>query len=317
MQHRSYGEQMSASHHDDDHDRPLLALLIRLLGIAGFASMAALIKLASQRGIHLAEIIFWRQFVTVPILLAWAMMSGGIAQLGTQRPRAHFVRGLYGIAGMLCNFGAVILLPLAEAQTINFSAPIFAVLLSIVLLKESVGPWRWGAVGAGFLGILIIAQPGGGHIPLTGALVALGGAFMIALISIQIRDLSRTDKPMVIVFWFAMTSVVLFIPFQPFVMQDHSWENWLLLLAIGLTGTWGQLLVTVALRYGKVSGVIVMDYSAIIWATLFGWLLFAALPPTTTWLGAPLIVAAGLIIAWRERVVAHRRFSDLRGTAGT
>ncbi len=300
-----------------EHDRPLLALAIRLLGIAGFAVMGALIKLASERGMHLAEIIFWRQLVTVPIIATWAMLAGGIHLLKTNRPKAHAVRGLYGVVGMIFNFGAVILLPLAEATTINFSAPIWAVILSIILLKEPVGIWRWSAVLTGFAGILIIAQPGDGHLPLDGALVALGGAFMIALISIQIRDLSRTEQPMVIVFWFAAISVVLAAPFQPFVMQAHSWQDWLLLLGIGISGTWGQLLVTMALRFGKVSSVIVMDYSSIVWATLLGWYIFAALPPATTFLGAPLIVASGLIIAWRERVVAKRRFADMRGSGGT
>lgn len=279
--------------------------------------MAALIKLASERGIHLAEIIFWRQLVTVPIIFAWAMMAGGIHLLGTSRPKAHAVRGLYGLLGMIFNFGAVILLPLAEAQTINFSAPIWAVVLSIVLLKEPVGWWRWSAVLAGFTGIAIIAQPGSGQFPLVGTVVALGGAFMIALIAIQIRDLNKTDKPMVIVFWFAVISVLVAAPVQPFVMQSHSAWDWLLLLGIGLAGTWGQLLVTIALRFGNVSSVIVMDYSAIVWATLYGWLMFDTLPPTSTWLGAPLIVAAGLTIAWRERMLARRRFADQRQAAGT
>lgn len=310
---RFYGVRMTASH----NDRPLLALLIRLAGVAGFAVMGALIKLASQRGIHLIEIVFWRQLVTVPIILAWAMMAGGIGLLATARPKAHAVRGIYGMVGMVLNFGAVILLPLAEATTINFSMPIWGVILSIILLKEPVGIWRWSAVLAGFAGILIIAQPGSGHIPLEGALVAMGGAFMVALISIQIRDLSSTDKPMVIVFWFATISVLCFLPFVPFVMQAHSSQDWLLLLGIGLSGTWGQLLITMALRYGKVSSVIVMDYSSIIWATLLGWLLFSVLPPASTWLGAPLVIFAGLVIAWRERYLARREIVDQRQSSGT
>jgi drug/metabolite transporter (DMT)-like permease len=190
------------------------------------------------------------------------------------------------------------------------------VILSIVLLKEKVGKWRWSAVLAGFAGILVIAQPGDGHIPLQGAVVAMGGAFMVALISIQIRDLSKTESPLAIVFWFAALSSLCALPFMPFVATAHSWEDWLILLGIGLAGTWGQLMITAALRYGKVSSVIVMDYSAIVWATLFGWLLFAVLPPATTWLGAPLVIAAGIIIAWRERVTRHP-FTDQRGAAGT
>jgi drug/metabolite transporter (DMT)-like permease len=300
-----------------EHDRPILALLIRLLGIAGLATMAALIKYASTRGIHLVELLFWRQAAALPILLAWAVMNGGLDRLGTQRPGAQILRGLTGLVGMVLNFGAVILLPLAEATTFGFSAPIFAVLLSILLLREKVGVWRWSAVIAGFMGIVLIAQPWGepGHIPLTGALVALGGAFMIALISIQIRDLSRTENSMSIVFWFSATSTLCLLPAMPFVATAHNTSDWLLLLAIGITGTLGQVGITTALKFGQVASVIVMDYSSIVWATLFGWLLFSTLPPASTWLGAPLIIAAGLIIAWRERTM-HKRFTDQRGAAG-
>lgn len=298
------------------HDRPILALLIRLLGIAGLATMAALIKLAAERGLHLVELLFWRQAIAIPILLVWVMAtSGGVGALATRRPGAHAVRDLYGLVGMVLNFGAVILLPLAEATTFGFSAPIFAVILSIVLLKEKIGAWRWSAVLAGFVGILLIAQPGSGHVPPLGAAAAIGGAFMIALISIQIRDLSRTENAMTIVFWFAVTSSLCLLPVVPFVSTAHGLADWGLLLLIGLTGTLGQVGITQALRFGKVSSVIVMDYSSIVWATLFGWFLFEMLPPASTWLGAPLIIAAGLIIAWRERVL-HRQFVDQRGAAG-
>ncbi len=310
---QAYGERVSGT----STDRPYLALLIRLAGIAGFALMAALIKLASETGIHLMEIVFWRQFVSLPILLGWALATGGLARLATKRPKAHAVRGIYGLVGMLLNFGGVILLPLAEATTIGFSAPIFAVILSIVLLKESVGIWRWSAVITGFIGIVIIAQPGGGTIPLEGAMVALGAAFMIALISIQIRDLGRTDKPLVIVFWFSAISVVTTLPAMLWVHEPLTAHQWLLLLGIGLAGTWGQLLVTMALRFGEVSAVIVMDYSSLIWATLYGWLIFSVLPTTSLWFGAPLIIAAGVIITWRERVVRQHRFADQRQSIGT
>lgn len=295
----------------------MLALLMRLAGIAGFALMAALIKAASETGVHLAELLFWRQLVSIPILLVWAMLTGGIMQLSTTRPKAHGVRALYGIVGMILNFGGVILLPLAEATTLGFTAPMFAVLLSIVLLKESVGVWRWSAVAAGFAGIVIIAQPGGGHLPLYGAAVALGGAFMISLIAIQIRDLSRTETPVVIVFWFAAASVLVTFPFMLWVREPMSIEQWLLVIGIGISGTWGQVLVTMALRFGKVSSVIVMDYSSIIWATLFGWLFFSTLPAVSTWIGAPLVILAGLIISWREHVLARRAFVDQRQTTGT
>ena len=297
--------------------RPLLALLIRLGAIGALATMAALVKLAAERDIHLLEIMFWRQFITIPLALAWVLATTGIGALATKRPGTHFLRGVYGTIGMVLTFGAVILLPLAEATTLNFTAPIWAVILSIVLLKEKVGIWRWSAVLLGFVGIVVIAQPGGGHFPLVGALVALGGAFMIALISIQIADLNRTDTPLTIVFYFAAFSASLTAITLPFVMTAHDGTGWLLLLGIGVSGALGQLLLTAALRFGKVASVIVMDYSGLFWATLYGWLLFDTLPPATTWLGVPLVIGAGVIIAWREHRLTRPDERDMARAEGT
>jgi len=293
--------------------RPQLALLIRLGAIGALASMSALIKYTSESGVHLVEILFWRQAMAIPVVLAWALMTTrSLAVLKTSRPGAHGLRALYGTIGMVLNFSAVIILPLAEATTMGFTAPIFAVILSMVLLKDKVGPWRWTAVLLGFAGIVLIAQPGSGHIPLFGAMIALGAAFMIALISIQIADLGRTEKPLTIVFWFAAVSAPICALGLPFVMEAHTPKQWLLLAALGATGTLGQILLTASLRYGKVSSVIVMDYSSLFWATLYGWLIWETLPTPWTWIGAPLVVAAGMIITWREHKLARRKFVDQR-----
>ena len=297
--------------------RPLLALLIRLGAIASLASMGALIKLSSESGVALLEILFWRQALAVPVVVLWVWMAHrSFASLATKRPGAHAMRGIYGLIGMVLNFGGVILLPLAEATTMGFTAPIWAVILSMVLLKDKVGPWRWAAVLLGFAGILVIAQPGSGHIPPVGAAVALGGAFMIALISIQLAELGRTEQPLTIVFWFATMSTPLLVLAMPFVMEAHSLKQWLMLGGMAVAGTLGQVLLTASFRYGKVSSVIVMDYSSLFWATLYGWLIWETLPTPWTWIGAPLVVAAGMIITWREHKLARRKFVDQR-QAGT
>ena len=269
--------------------------------------MAMLIKLANARGIHLLEILFWRQFASVPLLLGFAWATGRLATLKTHRHWTHARRAVYGMIGMVCNFGAVILLPLAEATTMGFTAAIWAVILSVVLLHDRVGPIRWAAVLLGFAGVLIIAQPGSGHFPLYGALVALAGAFMVALISIQVADLARTEQSLTIVFWFAAISSPVLALALPFVMQPHDFTGWALLAGIGLSGAAGQLMLTAALRFGAVASVIVMDYSSLFWATLYGWLIWDQLPPTSTWIGAPLIVGAGLVIAWREHRLHRAR----------
>ena len=287
----------------EPYHRPILALVIRLGAAFVLSVMLVLVKLASESGIHLAEILFWRQMPTVPLIALWLALSGGLARLRTARIGKHGLRALYGLVGMALNFGAVILLPLPEATTINFTTAFWAVILSALILRERVGPWRWAAVALGFVGVIIITQPGDGHIPLLGALVGLGAAFMIALISIQVRDLARTDEPLSIVFWFSAFSIPVLGLTMPFAATGHSPYQWGLLPGLAGFGLLGQLLLTAALRYGAVASVIVMDYSALIWATLFGWAVFDLLPPATTWIGAPLIVGAGLIIAWREHTL--------------
>ncbi len=272
---------------------------LRLAAVAVLATLTMAVKYTVDSGVAFPEVLFWRQVITVPMLFAWLAMRREVRRLGTRRLPAHFRRALLGTIGMGFTFGAPVLLPLAEAVTLGFTTPIFAVIFSALLLKEQVGPYRWTAVLLGFLGVLVIARPDG-HLPLFGSLVGLGAGLMVALISIQVRDLTRTDEPLSIVFWFASLSTPVLALFLPFYASAHSPDQWLLIAAIGVLGCVGQLLLTASLRYGQVATVIVMDYSALAWATLYGWTIWREVPAASTWLGAPLILAAGLVIVWRE-----------------
>lgn len=280
--------------------RPLLALALRLAAALTISTLYMLVKLAGREGIALPEIMFWRQAVSLPILAAWMTASGSLGQLQTRRLWAHGRRSLAGMIGMGCSFGASILLPLPVATILGFTAPLFAVVLSALVLREKIGPWRWLAVVLGFVGVLAIARPGTMPVSPLGAAAGLASGFMVAMISLQIRDLTSTEAPAAIVFWFALFGMLMMAPTLPFAMRHHTGAQWLLLLAMGTTGTVGQIFLTSALRFGAVASVVVMDYTALIWTTLYGALIFAQLPPATTWAGAPLIVAAGLTIAWRE-----------------
>ena len=290
---------MTATH------RPLLAMGLRLAAVAVLATLTMAVKYTVDRGVAFPEVLFWRQAITVPILLGWLAARGQVGRLGTRRLPAHFTRALLGTAGMAFTFGAPVLLPLAEAVTLGFTTPIFAVIFSALLLKERIGPYRWTAVLLGFCGVIVIARPDG-HLPLFGSLVGLGAGLMVALISIQVRDLTRTDEPLSIVFWFAALSTPVLALFLPVYASPHTAEQWLLLGAIGLLGCAGQLLLTASLRFGQVATVIVMDYSALAWATFYGWAIWGDVPAASTWLGAPLILAAGLVIVWREHVLRRR-----------
>jgi drug/metabolite transporter (DMT)-like permease len=272
--------------------------------MALIATMFMLVKLLGQRGVALPELMFWRQFVTLPLLGGWLAITANLGSLKTRRIKSHAGRAVMGMTGMMCGFGASILLPLAESTTLSFTTPLFAVILTALVLRETVGPWRWLAVVVGFAGVLVIAQPGHAPIDPLGAAAGLGAGLLVAVISFQIRDLSRTEPPLSIVFYFALFGALMTAPFLPFTMTAHDGSQWLLLLLIGVVGTVGQIFLTTALRNGAVASVIVMDYSALIWATLYDWAIWDQLPPFTTWLGAPLIIAAGLTIGWREHKLA-------------
>jgi drug/metabolite transporter (DMT)-like permease len=262
--------------------------------------MFMLVKLAGDAGIATPEIMFWRQAVSLPALLGFLALTGGLGVLRTRRIGSHGRRALIGMVGLLCNVSAAVLLPLPEATTLGFTTPIFAVLITALVLRDEVGAWRWGAVAAGFLGVLIVARPGEEPIPPLGLAAGLGAGLIVAIVSFQIRDLSRTEAPVTCVFWFAFFGSVIAGALMPFYATPHSAWEWSLLIAIGLSGTAAQLLITLALRHAPVATVVVMDYTALIWTTLYGWLIWDHVPPTVTWLGAPLIVAAGLMITWRE-----------------
>ena len=250
------------SESDHPHHRPLLALGLRLAAAFVLAALLACVKLASDKGIHLAEIMFWRQLPTIPILFGWFALRGRLDVLATRRTGSHLRRSGFGLVGMAMNFGAATLLPLAVATTLNYSSAIFAVLLSALILREPTGLWRWSAVALGFAGVVLIAQPWGGELPLLGAAIALGAALMIALISVQLRDLGRTEHPFTIVFYFSLFSVPVLALAMPFIGKAHAPEEWLLLLACGVIGLLGQVLLTAALRYGAVARVLLVRRAA-------------------------------------------------------
>jgi drug/metabolite transporter (DMT)-like permease len=168
------------------------------------------------------------------------------------------------------------------------------------MLGEPTGKWRWGAVAAGFAGVLLIVQPGTGDVPLFGASVALIAALLTASVTIVIRRLGATERAATTVFWFAFSSLfplgLLMLHFG----SAHDAVTWGLLALLALSGGLAQLTLTGALRLAPVALVMPMDYTSLLWATLLGVWLFGELPTAWIWIGAPIIIASGLVIVWRE-----------------
>jgi drug/metabolite transporter (DMT)-like permease len=286
--------------------RPLAGIALRLLTALLLATMFALVKLAAARGVHVVESLFYRQCGSAFCAVALVAIGPGFGSLRTRRVGAHVGRMALGLSAMALNFLAFILLPLAEATTIGFSVPIFAVVLAALMLGEPTGKWRWGAVAAGFAGVLVIVQPGSGQVPLLGASVALAGALLTASVTIVIRRLGATEKASTTVFWFAVSSLVPLGLLMLHFAAGHDLETWAMLTALALVGGLAQLTLTGALRLAPVALVMPMDYTSLLWAVLFGAWLFGEIPTGWTWVGAPIIIASGLVIVWREHRL-HRR----------
>lgn len=285
---------------DQPSQNRLLGIGFRLGGATCFAFMAVTIKLAYAQGVATPELLFYRVTFGMPPLLVWMAMSGTLGAWRTQRPPAHLWRAFVGLGSMALAFSALFYLPLAESTTISFVAPLFAVMLSALVLREKVGIHRWSAVAIGFAGVLVVMRPETSHLPAIGLMLALGSAFGVAIVTITIRQLSRSEPTQTIVFWFTFLSMLATGALMPFYGQVHDAWTWAILLALGLFGGLGQILMTGSLRFAPVSTVVPFDYSNLLWAVLLGWLVFASPVPATTWLGAAAIIGSGLYTLYRE-----------------
>ncbi len=278
----------------------LLGIALRVAAATCFGFMAAMIKLGDEAGVSVPELAFYRFAFGLPPLLVWIAWTGNFGAWRTQRPLAHLLRGVLGLATMVVAFSALTYLPLAESATIGFVAPLFSVMLSALILREPVGRHRWSAVALGFVGVLIVMQPGRVSLPPIGLGLALFAAFGVAMVTITIRQIGRTESTPTTVLWFTCFSVVVTGAFMPFYGEFHDGRTWASLVSLGLFGGLAQMFLTSALRFAPVPVVVPFDYTQLLWAVLLGWALWDTHPPATTWLGAAVIVASGLYTLYRE-----------------
>ena len=294
----------SAAAHDQEH--VVSGILCRIGSGFSFATMGALLKLASEQGLNAPELVFYRSVFSLPVILFWVFRRESLAALRPNQPMAHVWRSGLGLLSMGLTFQALILLQLADATAINFTAPIFATILSFLILKEHVGVHRWTAVFIGFVGVLIVARPGGSSLPMIGVTIALLAAIGQAGVTTTLRHLQRSENIVAIVFWFAVSGVLIGGLVMPFFGAWHSAIAMGYVVAGGLAGGLGQLLMTASLR-APVSVVTPFDYLQIVAATAYGWMLFSDVPSTYTVLGASLIAGSGLYTALRERRLRLQR----------
>ncbi len=280
------------------------------IGVFLFAATDAGAKWLGGRGIHAGEIVFFRYlFGLIPVAIA--LLLTGTAGLRTKRPLAHFVRALLMCSAILLFFWGLAYVPLAEAIAVAFSAPLFITALSMPVIGEPVGRHRWAAVAVGFVGMLIILRPGSGVFQVE-MLFIIGSAFVFSLAVLMTRLITATETNTAIFTYTTLVSLAAITPLAAANWTPPGLAELAVMGAIGLVGGTAHFLVIIAYRHAPAAVNATFEYSALIWATLWGWALWRETPDTFTLAGAAIIVAAGLYITHREtrrsaRPVEQRR----------
>ena len=208
-----------------------------------------------------------------------------------------------GAAGAaLAFFYSFSVMALADAYAIAFASPLFMTALSVPLLRETVGWRRWTAVLVGFVGVMIMLRPGAGvgSLVSAGALAALVGTFLFALSMVLVRRLVRGDSSLSVTVHTAIVAILVMTPLLPFSFVVPDAGDLLLLLSVGLVGGIGALILVDAFRHAPPSLLAPFEYSAMIWAVLFGWAIWSDLPDAWIISGGAVVVASGLYVLHRE-----------------
>jgi drug/metabolite transporter (DMT)-like permease len=283
--------------------------VLLVLGAAAVFSVAGAFVKALGGEIPLSQVVFCRNLFCIPVLLPLLWRHGGVSALRTSRPWLHAWRTAAGLLGMCGAFYGYATLPLATVTALGFTMPLFLTLLSVPLLGERVGPRRGAAVLAGFGGVLLMANPSG--MP-EGKSLAVGvvllGALGWALAMISIRRLGDAgERGVAIVLWFAFSAAVVSgIACAPGWVAPTA-TQWLLLAGTGLISAAAQVMMTEGYRRGEATLLAPFEYSAILWTTLTGALVWAELPDGWDLAGVAVLVASGLYIWKREVALGLRR----------
>lgn len=277
--------------------------MLMLVSTVSFALMAVAIRLASKT-LDTFEIAFFRNFFGLLAAMPLLLKHGPGLLRTTQLPR-YFIRCVIGVLSMFCGFWAIGHLPMAQAISLSYSSPIFVTIAAVLFLREQVRARRWTAVALGFVGVLVIVQPGSASFS-AGTLVALTAAVLSGVSAIQIKQLSYSEPADRIVFYTTLLWVPLSLGPALFVWQWPHGITWLWVAASGLFGTGGHMLWTRALKLGDVSALTPITFMQLPIVAVAGWLLFDEDPSRWTVIGAAIIFAANAYIAHREAQLARR-----------
>jgi drug/metabolite transporter (DMT)-like permease len=300
--------------------RPLRGISFKIASVLVFIVMAALIKSTAGQ-VPPGQVVFFRSLFAIPVIVAWLAWRRELRTgLRTVQPMGHVWRGVVGTTAMGLGFAGLGYLPLPEVTAIGYAAPLLTVVFAAMFLGEEVRAFRISAVVLGLVGVLIVLSP-----RLTalqddavetaealGAMLVLGGAVFAALAQVFVRKLVLTESTSAIVFWFSATATLLSLVTLPFGWVMPDGREVAILIAAGLLGGVGQILLTSGYREADASVVAPFEYVSMLFALGFGYFLFDEVPTATMLFGALLVVTAGILIIWRERSLGLERARQRR-----
>ena len=292
---------------------PVTGIVLKILSVLVFIAMSTVIKVLADR-IPPGETVFFRSFFAIPVILAWLVWRRELSVgLRVRQPMGHVWRGVAGTSAMGLGFAGLAFLPLPEVTALGYAAPLLTVVFAAMFLGEEVRAFRLTAVALGLVGVLIVLWPrlgafeGRDTAATLGAMLVIMGATFAALAQVFIRKMVATERTSAIVFWFSVTSTGLSLISLPFGWVIPTPFEAVLLISCGFLGGLGQILLTSSYRFADASIVAPFEYVSMLFALGIGYWMFAEVP--TAWMlgGAGLIIAAGVMIIWREHRLGLER----------
>ena len=273
------------------------AIVYTLISIFFFSFMGVFIRKSSEN-IHIFEVIFFRNLLACLIIIP-LMYGSGRTSFKMYRPGLFVWRAIFVSLGMFAGFSALTLIPLAQATAISFTTPIFVTILAIFIFGEVIKFRRIAAILVGFIGMLIIVQPGVGMVSF-GIILAFIGAFFHSINLLIVKKLTAHETPNAIVVWMVIMLVpISFVP-AIFVWEWPSALTWLYLWCLAICGTVGHSFFTRAYSLAEITSLQPFQFIKLPMIAFLAWVIFSEVPAYWTWLGGAIIFSSTVYITRRE-----------------
>ncbi|WP_434987055.1 DMT family transporter [Pseudomonas protegens] len=281
-------------------EHPIKGIALICLAVLLFASHDTLSKYLSA--FYPIVMVVWARYVvhTLLMLVVFVPRSGFSAVVRTKRPGLQLLRALCLIGTSLLFTTGLRYIPLAEATAVNFLAPLLVTALSVPFLGERVSRAQWLAVLAGFAGVLIVVRPGGALFT-PAILLPLGSALCFGFYQLLTRKLSGVDSPTTSNFLTGILNSLIMSALLPFFWSTPTLVHGLFMIGLGTCGMLGHMLLTQAFRHAAPAMLAPFSYGQILFAGLFGYLIFDHTPDQYALVGIAVICLSGLAVAWAQR----------------